>query len=162
MAEPIVHDIFETGTSTWQYIVADPASQSAVVIDSVLNYDPAKNLISSKSADNLIALVVEKGYTVTHILETHVHADHLTAGKYLQNKLASIQSSKPEIGIGKRITGVQERFAGKYGIAKTEWDGAFDHYFEDDETFKIGELEGKALHLPGHTPDHLGYQIGCK
>ncbi|KAJ2892775.1 Metallo-hydrolase/oxidoreductase [Zalerion maritima] len=160
MVEPIVHQIFEPKTSTWQYIVADPKTKNAVVIDSVLDYDPTKNLISSESADNLLSVIAKEGYAILFVLETHVHADHLTAGKYLQNKLATIQGKKPQIGIGKRITSVQERFAGKYGISKAEWDGAFDRYFDDDENFTIGELEGKALHLPGHTPDHLGYQIG--
>lgn len=161
MVQPIINEIFETATSTWQYVIADPTTKDAVVIDSVLDYDPAKNLISTTSADNLLALIAKEGYTITYILETHVHADHLTAAKYLQNKLTAIQGGKkPQIGIGKRISSVQERFAGKYGISKTEWDGAFDHYFEDDEVFKFGELEGKAIHLPGHTPDHLGYLIG--
>lgn len=161
--EPKIHDIFEPTTSTWQYIVADPTTKNAIIIDSVLNYDPSTNLISSEAADDLLKIVAKEDYTITHILETHAHADHLTAAKYLQNKLAaSGGGKKPIIGIGKRIIGVQERFADKYGINKVEWDGVFDHYFDDNEEFKIGDgkLVGKTMHLPGHTPDHLGYLIG--
>src|SRR5690349_1144407 len=77
--EPIVHTVFEPQTSTWQYVVADPSTKTAVIIDPVLDFDPARNSITTKSADALLALVKEKGYTVDRLLETHVHADHLTA-----------------------------------------------------------------------------------
>ncbi|KAG7286987.1 hypothetical protein NEMBOFW57_006487 [Staphylotrichum longicolle] len=157
--EPIVHTVFEPQTSTWQYVVADPSTKTAVIIDPVLDFDPARNSITTKSADALLALVKEKGYTVDRLLETHVHADHLTAARYLQDKLAK-DGKKPEIGIGRRIGQVQERFAKRYGIAQEECEGAFDKLFDDDEIFHVGELEAKAVHLPGHTPDHMGYLIG--
>jgi len=158
--EPIVHSHFETATSTWQYIVADPATKVAIIIDSVLDFDPSKNTISTGTADKLLTFVKEKGYTVDKILETHAHADHLTASRYLQHQLEITQQQKPKVCIGKRITGVQERFAKRYGIDKSEYEGAFDHLFDDDEVFSIGQMKAKALHLPGHTPDHLGYMIG--
>lgn len=160
--EPKIHDIFETVTGTWQYIVADPATLTAVIIDPVLNYDPATQVITTHSADALLSLVKKEGYKVDRILETHAHADHLTAASYLQSRLAQTQGFKPPIGIGKRIEQVQKLFGQRYGLAKEEWNGVFDKLFEDDETFSIGELTAKAIHLPGHTPDHLGYQIGGK
>ncbi|KAK3898111.1 hypothetical protein C8A05DRAFT_38312 [Staphylotrichum tortipilum] len=161
--EPLVHSIFEPQTSTWQYVVADPTTKAAVIIDPVLDFDPARNAVTTASADALLALVHEHGYTVDRLLETHVHADHLTAAKYLQHRLAESQGAerRPALGIGKRIGGVQERFAEKYKIAKEELEGAFDKLYDDDEVFAVGELEAKAVHLPGHTPDHMGYLIGA-
>lgn len=158
--EPTIHDIFETVTGTWQYIVADPSTKTAVIIDPVLDYDPAMQTITTTSADGLLSLIQNQGYKIDRILETHAHADHLTAASYLQSRLAQIQGSRPPIGIGKRIEQVQNLFGQRYGIAKEEWSGVFDKLFEDDETFSIGELTATAIHLPGHTPDHLGYQIG--
>ncbi|EXJ73571.1 uncharacterized protein A1O5_03332 [Cladophialophora psammophila CBS 110553] len=158
--EPIVHDVFETKTGTWQYVVADPSTLTAVIIDPVLDYDPATQVVTTQSADALISLVKEKGYTVDMILETHAHADHLTAASYLQNHLAQEQDQIPIIGIGKRIGAVQKLFAERYGVPADEYEGIFDRLFEDDETFNIGELKATAIHLPGHTPDHLGYKIG--
>lgn len=157
--EPLVHTVFEPQTSTWQYVVADPSTKAAVIIDPVLDFDPARNAITTKSADGLLALVKEQGYTVDRLLETHAHADHLTAAKYLQGKLVK-DGKKPEIAIGRRIAEVQERFAKRYGIAREEYEGAFDKLLDDDEIFHVGQLEAKAVHLPGHTPDHMGYLIG--
>ncbi|KAL2136722.1 hypothetical protein VTI74DRAFT_1763 [Chaetomium olivicolor] len=159
--DPTIHTLFEPQTSTWQYIVADPSTKSAVVIDPVLDFDPAGNAVSTTTADGLLALVKEHGYTVDRLLETHVHADHLTAAKYLQDRLTEAQGGKkPEIGIGKRIGEVQERFARKYGVERKDLEGVFDKLWEDDEVFKVGEIEARAVHLPGHTPDHMGYLIG--
>lgn len=160
--QPIIHDIFETATSTWQYIVADPSTRTAVIIDPVLDYDSATQTITTASADKLLSLIQKEGYKIDRILETHAHADHLTAASYLQSRLESMQDFKPPIGVGKRIEQVQKLFAQRYGIPKEEWSGVFDKLFEDDETFPIGELTATAIHLPGHTPDHLGYQIGGK
>lgn len=158
--QPIIHDIFEPRTSTWQYIVADPITKAAVIIDSVLDYDSATNTVFTENAEVLLSLVKENDYKVEKLLETHVHADHLTASRFLQVQLQKSQGSPPEICIGQRISQVQERFAKRYGIAKQEYVNAFDHTFNDDEAFQIGQLEAKAVHLPGHTPDHLGYMIG--
>ena len=160
--EPIVHDVFEHNTGTWQYVVADPSTSSAIIIDPVLDYNPTTRAITTNSADHLLSLVKEAKYHVTMILETHVHADHITAASYLQNRLAEIQASRPGIGIGKRIGLVQELFGERYGIAAEEYKGVFDKLFDDDEDFQIGQLRATAIHLPGHTPDHLGYKIGGK
>lgn len=158
--QPTIHNIFEKVTGTWQYIVADPTTSTAVTIDPVLDYDPVTQVITTTSADTLLSLVQEKGYKIERILETHAHADHLSAASYLQSRLAQIQGYRPPIGIGKRIEQVQKRFAQRYGLADEEYRGVFDQLFDDDETFAIGASTAKAIHLPGHTPDHLGYQIG--
>lgn len=159
--EPIVHSIFESQTSTWQYIVADPATKAAVIIDPVLDYDPARNAISTKTADALLAMAKEQGYAIEWLLETHAHADHLTAAAYLQHRLEATGNKKPGICIGRRIVGVQERFAKRYGIDGAEYRAAFDRLLEDDEVLQVGQLQVKVMHLPGHTPDHLGYLVGC-
>ncbi|ORY67565.1 beta-lactamase-like protein [Pseudomassariella vexata] len=159
--ELLVHPCFEPQTGTWQYVIADPSTKVAAIIDSVLNFDPVKSMIYTETADLLLALVQEKGYTVHRLLETHAHADHLTAANYLQGKLEKIQSIRPEVCIGRRITEVQDRFAQKYGLSTDEYIGVFDKLLEDDEIFKIGELAVQTLYLPGHTPDHVGYMIGA-
>ena len=160
--EPTIHDVFESKTSTWQYVVADPSTLAAVIIDPVLDYDAATNSVATTSADALLALVREKGYTVEKILETHVHADHITAASYLQTRLAELQGNAPPIGIGKRIEQVQKLFSHRYGVPEQEYKGIFDKLFDDNEVFNVGQLEAIAIHLPGHTPDHLGYKIGGK
>lgn len=157
---PTIHDVFETKTGTWQYVVADPSTLAAVIIDPVLDYDAATNSVSTTAADALLALVQEKGYTVDKILETHVHADHLTAASYLQTRLTQLQGSPPPIGIGKRIEQVQKLFSERYIVPEQEYKGIFDKLFDDNEVFTIGKLTAMAIHLPGHTPDHLGYKIG--
>lgn len=158
--QPTIHDLFESKTGTWQYVVADPATSSAAIIDPVLDFEPSTQALTTGSADALLSLVKEKGYKVDLILETHAHADHLTAGSYLQSRLSQMQGYKPPIGIGKRIGGIQDVFSKKYGIPADELEGVFGRLFDDDETFEIGTLKAKAIHLPGHTPDHLGYMIG--
>ncbi|TDZ65097.1 putative metallo-hydrolase [Colletotrichum trifolii] len=161
-AEPIIHDIFEPATSTWQYVVADPKTNEAIIIDSVLDFDPATRTLSTRTADSLLDLIRERNYKIVKILETHIHADHLTAAKYLQSRLSSLlDGAAPEICIGWRIGAVQQRFARKYGIPAEEYANAFDRLLDQDEVFKIGELTVKAIHLPGHTPDHMGYMVGA-
>ena len=159
--EPTIHPVFEPQTSTWQYLVADPTTHTAVIIDPVLDYNNCTRTVSTHSADALLSLVRANGYTVSHILETHAHADHLTAAFYLQRRLAEQQGGvKPPVGIGKRIGQVQSLFGKRYGIDSGEYDGVFDLLLEDDGVFAVGELEGRVVHLPGHTPDHVGYMIG--
>jgi len=154
--EPNVHSFFEKDTSTWQYLIIDPSTRKAVIIDSVLNYNPASGVVSTQTADGLLAFIENERLEITMILETHAHADHLTAAQYLKMKLGG----KVPVGIGKRITMVQDRFAEVYGIPR-EWTmGVFDKYWNDDEKFKIGNLECQVFHLPGHTPDHVGYMCG--
>lgn len=158
--EPIVHPIFEPSTSTFQYIVADPSSKACAIIDPVLDFDPCTSRIRTTSADALLALIAEKSYGVHCILETHAHADHLSAASYIQANLSK-SGTRPEIGIGQRIGQVQELFGRRYDIPAKEYDLVFDHLFSDDEVFHIGNMQAEAIHLPGHTPDHMGYRIGC-
>ncbi|CAG8211347.1 unnamed protein product [Penicillium olsonii] len=158
--EPTIHDVFDTTSGTWQYIVADPSTSTAVIIDPVLNFDPATQAITTKSADALLALAKENGYKIDKILETHAHADHLSAASYLQKRLRQSQDHKPPICIGQRIEQVQKLFSQRYGVPKSEYKQVFDRLLGDDETFTVGNITVKAIHLPGHTPDHLGYMIG--
>jgi hypothetical protein len=160
--EPTIHSVFETKTATWQYVVADPLTMTAVIIDPVLDYDSATQVVNTQTADSLLSLVKEKGYTIAWILETHAHADHLTASFYLQKRLGQEQGQRPPIGIGGRIVKVQESFGKKYCIPVKEYENVFDKLFNDDEEFAIGNLRATAIHLPGHTPDHMGYKIGGK
>jgi glyoxylase-like metal-dependent hydrolase (beta-lactamase superfamily II) len=159
-AVPVIHSLFEPTSGTWQYVVACPATSQAAIIDPVLNFSAATNELSTKSADEILALIKEKGYLVTHLLETHVHADHLTASNYLQKQLEDSTGKRPATCIGKRIKDAQARFGGRYGIPAAELDTAFDHLCDDGEKFSIGHLQGEVLYLPGHTPDHIGYMIG--
>ncbi|KAJ9499477.1 hypothetical protein H2202_005060 [Exophiala xenobiotica] len=160
--EPKVHTLFEPVTGTWQYVVADEATKEAVIIDPVLDYDKATGKVATQSADKILDLVAQRGYTVSRILETHAHADHLTASRYLQNVLAERQpnSARPQVCIGERIRVVQETMSKIYNIPKSDLEAAFDCTFADDDTFPIGTIESKVIYLPGHTPDHIGYIIG--
>ena len=151
-----VEAFFDPVTYTYSYVVSDPASRHCAIIDSVLDYDCAAGRSSHQSADRLIAHVRERGLTVDWLLETHVHADHLSAAPYLKRELGG------QLGIGEKITVVQDTF-GKLFNAGTEFatDGRqFDRLFNDGDRFRIGSLEAQALHTPGHTPACLTYLIG--
>lgn len=156
MSQPIVHAFFDEPTNTVSYVVADPASNACAVIDSVLDYDAAAGRTRKASADAIIAFIRLKGWQTEWILETHVHADHLSAAPYLKQQLGG------ELGIGSNITVVQNVF-GKVFNAGTDFarDGSqFDHLFHDGERFRIGNIEAHALHTPGHTPACMTYVIG--
>jgi glyoxylase-like metal-dependent hydrolase (beta-lactamase superfamily II) len=158
--EPIVHTVYEPTTGTWQYIVADEHTRRAAVIDSVLDFDPAKNEISTKTADDLLERIATDGYVVEAVLETHLHADHLSAASYLCERLKQKHEVVPKICIGSGIAKMQKLFASRYAVPDEEWQNAFDNTYPDGATFPIGNLEVEVLHLPGHTPDSVGYQIG--
>jgi glyoxylase-like metal-dependent hydrolase (beta-lactamase superfamily II) len=158
--EPVVHAVFECVTGTYQYVVADPTSKNAVVIDPVLDFDPTLSKITTASADDVLNVIREHGYNVTHVLETHAHADHVTASRYIQHSLTQPGRPGPLVAIGARIKEVQATFAPVYGIPAAELDGAFDKLLADDETIPIGALTATALHLPGHTPDSMGFAVG--
>lgn len=153
---PQVHAFFDEATFTVSYVVADPATKTCAIIDSVLDYDAAAGRTKTASADSIIAFIRQQGLTLDWILETHVHADHLSAAPYIKQQLGG------RIGIGFNITVVQNVF-GKVFNAGTEFarDGSqFDHLFRDGETFRIGNIEARALHTPGHTPACMTYVIG--
>jgi glyoxylase-like metal-dependent hydrolase (beta-lactamase superfamily II) len=157
--QPNINTIFEPKTSTWQYIVSEPLTNDAVIIDSILDYDPATNTIGNTNAEQLLSMIRERGYNIVAILETHAHADHLTAARYIQQALLRRGRPKPPICIGKRITQVQRTFAAKYGLIEDQYTSVFDRLLDDDEEIRVGRLNCKVLHLPGHTPDHVGYVI---
>jgi len=153
---PTVEAFFDPATYTYSYVVGDPDSKHCAIIDSVLDYNPASGRTSHASADRLIAHVRENGLIVDWLLETHVHADHLSAAPYLKRQLGG------QLAIGENITVVQDTF-GKLFNAGTEFatDGRqFDRLFKDGDTFQIGGLQGRALHTPGHTPACMTYLIG--
>ncbi len=150
-----VEGFFDPATSTISYLVLDPASRQCALIDSVLDYDPKSGRTATTSADKLIARVTELGAQVAWILETHVHADHLTAAPYLKDKVGG------KIGIGAHIATVQQVFGKLFNVGKDmARDGSqFDHLFDNDEHFAIGALQCRALHTPGHTPACMSYVI---
>ena len=156
MQKPHVQAFFDEPTFTVSYVVTDPATKACAVIDSVLDYDPASGRTSKDSADEIIAYIREHGLSLEWILETHVHADHLSGAPYIQERLGG------KLAIGSEITTVQDVF-GKIFNAGTQFqrDGSqFDHLFRDGDVFRIGELEAHAMHTPGHTPACMTYVIG--
>jgi glyoxylase-like metal-dependent hydrolase (beta-lactamase superfamily II) len=156
MLHPEVFSFFDEPTNTASYVLKDPATKAAAIIDSVLDYDAAAGRTSTKAADEVIAFVKERGFDVQWLLETHVHADHLSAAPYLKEKLGG------KIAIGANITVVQDVF-GKVFNAGTEFerDGSqFDALFKDGDRIRIGEMTGTAMHTPGHTPACMTYVFG--
>ena len=154
--KPDVQAFFDPATTTVSYLVRDPASRHAAIIDPVLDFDAASGRTATGSADALAAAVRERDLTVDWILETHVHADHLSAAPYLRDRLGG------KIGIGDRITEVQTVFKDLFNLEPAFIaDGhQFDHLFADGETFTVGGIEAKAMHTPGHTPACMTYTIG--
>ena len=154
--KPVVTSFFDPVTFTASHLVRDPASKDAAIIDPVLDFDPASGRTATRSADGIVAYVREHGLTVEWILETHAHADHLSAAPYLKEKLGG------EIAIGAQICTVQETF-GKLFNAGAEFarDGSqFDRLFADGDGFQIGGLKVSVLHVPGHTPADIAYVAG--
>jgi glyoxylase-like metal-dependent hydrolase (beta-lactamase superfamily II) len=146
---------FDPATFTYSYIVVDPSSKQAAIIDPVLDFDPASGKITTTSADHLVEHVAREGLQVDYILETHVHADHLTAAQYLQRKVGG------KVGIGSAVTRVQETFGPLFNAGDGfAMDGSqFDVLFDDGATFKVGAIEFSVLHTPGHTPACVTYVI---
>lgn len=156
MTSPRVTHFFDEPTNTFSYVVQDPNSNACAILDSVLDFDYAAGRTDVRSADAIIAFVREHGLSVEWILETHVHADHLSAAPYLHEQLGG------KTGIGANITVVQDVF-GKAFNAGTEFarDGSqFDALFQEGDVFAIGGMKGHVLHTPGHTPACLTYVIG--
>ena len=153
---PSIAGFFDEATNTISYVVHDPETREAAIIDSVLDYDAAAGRTSFGSADLIIEYVTKNDLKVTWLIETHAHADHISAAPYLQEKLGG------KLAIGREIIRVQEVF-GKLFNAGTDFerDGSqFDHLFDDGETFSIGGIEAIALHVPGHTPADMAFIIG--
>jgi glyoxylase-like metal-dependent hydrolase (beta-lactamase superfamily II) len=153
---PVVTAFFDEPTFTASYVVHDPVTQVAAIVDSVLDFDQPSGRTSTGSADAIIAYVREQGLKVEWLLETHAHADHLSAAPYLQQQVGG------RIAIGREILTVQKVF-GKIFNEGTRFarDGSqFDHLFDDGDAFAIGEIRAVALHVPGHTPADMAYVIG--
>ncbi len=153
---PDVHAFFDEATNTLTYVAKEPKGRACAVFDSVLDFDYSSGRTDTRSADAVIAFIAAEGLDLQWILETHVHADHLSAAPYIQERLGG------KIGIGQRITVVQETFGKVFNEGtRFQRDGSqFDKLFEEGDTFMIGEMRGNVLHTPGHTPACLTYVVG--
>ncbi|KHA52039.1 MBL fold metallo-hydrolase [Sulfitobacter geojensis] len=153
---PNVTAFFDDATNTVSYVVQDPQGSACAIVDSVLDFDHAAGRTDTRSADRIVAFIREKSLNLQWILESHVHADHLSAAPYVQEKLGG------KIGIGNQIRVVQDTF-GKVFNEGTEFqrDGSqFDALFDDGDSFHIGQMRADVMHTPGHTPACLTYVIG--
>lgn len=156
LMRPVVDPFFDPRTWTVTYVVHAGPGTAAVVIDPVLDYDPKSGRTATASAERVAAHVRQLGLQVQWILETHAHADHLSAAPWLRAQLGG------RIGIGERITDVQKVFAGVFHLEPAfRTDGSqFDYLFRDGETFAVGGLSVEVMHLPGHTPACVAYRVG--
>ena len=152
--QPIIRAFFDEPTNTVSYIVADPATKQAAVIDPVLDYDPSASQVDTRSVEAILGVAKEQGYRIVWTLETHAHADHLSGSPYIKAKTGA------KIGIGEHIKDVQRVFRPIFDAADLKTDGSdFDHLFKDGERFKIGELDAEVLYTPGHTPADVTYKV---
>lgn len=156
MTTPLVSSFFDDATNNVSHVAADPETGQCVIIDPLLNYDQASGRTSTKAADVIIAHIEKSGLSVAWIIDTHIHADHLSAAQYLKAKLGG------KLGIGGQTTEVQSVFGELFNAgADFRCDGdQFDHLFSDGETYKIGNIEAQAIHTPGHTPACMTHLIG--
>lgn len=155
MQTPNVQSFFDPMTFTVTHVVSDPVTQRAAIIDSVMDYDPKSGRTSMASADKVVAYVMTSGLTVDWLLETHAHADHLSGAPYLKEKLGG------RIAIGRDICAVQTVFKKVFNAPDMDINGAdFDRLLDDGEILRIGELEVKAVHTPGHTPACMTFVCG--
>jgi glyoxylase-like metal-dependent hydrolase (beta-lactamase superfamily II) len=153
---PEVHGFFDRATNTISYVVADAATKRAAIVDSVLDFDAKSGRTKTDSADRIIATIRARGLTVEWILETHAHADHLSAAPYLQRNVGG------RLGIGEHIIDVQRTFKTIFNVERgfTTDGRQFDHLFADEERFRIGSLAARVIYTPGHTPACVTYAIG--
>ena len=155
MRESTIQSFFDPGTFTVTHVVSDPITRRAAIIDSVLDFDPKSGHTSHLSADRVVDYVQQSGLTVEWLLETHAHADHLSAAPYLKEKLGG------KTGISLHICDVQKTFKKIFNSTDMNTDGSdFDRLLDDGEHFNIGELDLRVVHTPGHTPACLTYLIG--
>lgn len=156
MSTPKVDTFYHEDTHTFSYVVADPATRRAAIIDPVLDYQPHSGQTSTASVDAILDRIGQESLQVTWILETHAHADHVTAAEYLQERTGA------PIGIGGGIRSVQENFRRTFNLgAEFPCDGSqFDRLFADGDGFSIGELPVQVMAVPGHTDDSIAYRIG--
>ena len=156
MSKPVVKSFFDEATFTVTHVASDPSTQKCAIIDSVLDFDSPSGRTSTDSADDLIGYIQDQKLSVEWILETHAHADHLSAAPYLRTKLGG------KIAIGNHIPDVQKVFGTVFNEdPEFARDGSqFDQLFDDNETFEIGDLEARVIYVPGHTPACIAYLIG--
>lgn len=154
MPKPVIHAFFDEPTNTVSYLVGDPGTKQAAVIDPVLDYDHKSGKANVTSADAILAKAQEEGFTISLILETHVHADHLSGAPYLKIKTGA------RVAIGERIKEVQKIFRPVFNAIDVSGEGSeFDILFRDGDRFTIGTLQGEVLATPGHTPACVSYKI---
>lgn len=154
MPKPLIHAFFDEPTNTVSYLVADPESRQAAVIDPVLDYDHRSGKASAKSADAILAKAREAGFTISQVLETHVHADHLSGAPYIKLKTGA------KVAIGERVREVQKIFRPVFNALDVSGDGSeFDILLRDGDRFKIGTLDVEVIATPGHTPACVSFKI---
>ena len=152
---PTVQAFFDPATATATYLVSDPATKAAAIIDPVLDYEPKGARLSTRSADTVLAAVRDQGLDLTYVLETHAHADHLSAADYIRSQTGAA------VVIGAHITEVQETFIPRFEADDVSPDGsAFDRLVNEGDRLELGELRVDVLHTPGHTPACVTYRIG--
>lgn len=152
--QPIIRAFFDEPTNTVSYLVADPATRKAAIIDPVFDYDHNSGTVDTRSVEAMLTAAEEAGYTVEWALETHAHADHLSGAPYIKARTGA------KIGIGEHIKDVQKIFRPIFNATDLNPDGSdFDHLFRDGECFTIGELDVEVLHTPGHTPADISYKV---
>ena len=155
MTKPIIQAFFDEPTSTVSYLVGDPDTKQAAVIDPVLDYDHKSGKANVRSADAILARAREEGFTISLVLETHVHADHLSVAPYLKIRTGA------RVAIGERVKEVQKIFRPVFNAIDVSGEGSeFDVLFRDGDTFAIGKLTGEVLATPGHTPACVSFKIG--
>jgi glyoxylase-like metal-dependent hydrolase (beta-lactamase superfamily II) len=153
--KPDVQALYDVTTGTVSYVVADPGTSFAAVIDPVLDFEPKAARLSTASADNLLAVIDERGLKLAYVLETHVHADHLSAADYLRRRTGA------KVAIGAQTVGIQAQFAEQFAADDLSADGAaFDHLLQEGDTLALGDLTIGVLDTPGHTPADVTYLIG--
>ncbi|ODT86994.1 MBL fold metallo-hydrolase [Phenylobacterium sp. SCN 70-31] len=153
--QPDVQAFFDPATSTATYLVSDPATKAAAIVDPVLDFEPRGARLSTRSADAVLAAVRDRGLNLKYVLETHAHADHLSAADYIR------RSTGAEVVIGARIVEVQKQFIPTFEADDVADDGrAFDRLIDEGQTLPLGDLEISVLHTPGHTPACVTYRIG--
>jgi len=152
--QPIIRAFFDEPTNTVSYLVADPATKTAAIIDPVFDYDHNSGEVDTRSVEAMLEAAKEAGYTIEWVLETHAHADHLSGAPFIKAKTGA------KIGIGEHIKDVQRIFRPIFNATDLKTDGSdFDHLFRDGERFKIGELDVEVMYTPGHTPADIAYKI---
>lgn len=155
LVKPVIHTFFDEPTNTVSYLVADPETKRAAVIDPVLDYDHKSGKGSVKSADAILAKAAKEGLKIDWVLETHAHADHLSGAPYIKIKTGA------KVAIGERIREVQKIFRPVFNALDVSGDGSeFDRLLKDGDTLEIGNLKGAVLTTPGHTPACVSYKIG--